>query len=112
MFRALPLLLLAGTALTVGPPAQADSFRNVSDATGESLQSSAQLSAAGSQVALGAVALPLAAVGAVTEGSGALTTEISDALWETANAPLAVDDDIAIAQPAPSVPREIEDNAQ
>lgn len=98
-------LLLAGSAIALALPAHADSFGNASEAAGDSLEASARIVAAGGQIALGAVAVPLAAVGAVSEAGGEAATTISEDMWETANAPLKVDDRVVVAQPAPSVPR-------
>ena len=87
-------------------PAQAqDSFQNMSDATGDSVEASGRVAAAGGQVALGAVAVPLALVGAGVESSGNAANVIAGDLWDAANAPLVVDEDIAMAQPLPDVPR-------
>lgn len=99
--------LLASTALAlmVASPATADSLRNASQAVGDSADAGSRIVAAGGQIALGAVAIPLAASGALTEASGKAATEISEDLWATANAPLTVDDRVVMPQPAPNVPR-------
>lgn len=91
-------------ALGIAGVAHADSFQNFSEAAGDSAEASARIVASGGQVAMGAVAIPLAAIGGLTEASGEAATAISDDLWQAANAPLTVDDDVVMAQPAPSVP--------
>ncbi|MEL6568931.1 MAG: hypothetical protein AAFQ22_10970 [Pseudomonadota bacterium] len=99
--------LLAASAMALTVPAYADSLGNASQAAADSAEASTRIVAAGGQIALGAVAIPLAAAGAVAEGGGQAATEISEDLWATANAPLKVDERVVIAQPAPSVPREL-----
>ena len=103
-----PALLAGAAALAVihAPIAYADSVTNMSEATGDSLDASSRIVVSGGQVALGAVAIPLALVGEVTGSAGSVATETSDVLWQAANAPLVVDRDVAIAQPAPDVPRD------
>lgn len=96
---------LAATACLLAPVAAADSAQNFSDAAGDSSQASAQIVAAGGQVALGAVALPLTIGGEITAAAGQGVADAGEALWDVANAPLKVDDRVALAQPAPDVPR-------
>ncbi|MEM9938645.1 MAG: hypothetical protein AAF768_07355 [Pseudomonadota bacterium] len=99
--HALPILALA----VIAPPglAHADSFQNASQAAADSAEASARLVASGVQVTLGAAAVPLAASGAAANAGGSAANAIAGDLWETANAPLTVDDDIAMAQPLPSL---------
>ena len=100
--------LIASSAAAIcllTPVAAADSTGNLSEATGDSSQASARIAAAGGQVALGAVALPLRLGGDVTAGIGEAAGNAGEAMWEAANAPLKVDDRVAIADPAPRVPR-------
>jgi hypothetical protein len=97
--------LLAGlVAFTVpqGADAQA-SMENASNAASDSADASARLVASGGQVVLGAIAVPLAVAGGVAEGTGAVAGDISKDLWDAANAPLVVDDAVAIAQPIPDL---------
>lgn len=98
---------LASTAmaLLLATPASGDSLGNASQAVGDSADASARIVASGGQIALGAVAIPLAASGALTEATGEAATEISEDLWATANAPLKVDDRVIVPQAAPNVPR-------
>lgn len=94
-------LLAAATAS--GVHAQ-DSLTNASQASGESLVSTARLSEAGVKVVVGAVALPFVAVGAVIEGSGKVVRQSADAVWDEANGPLKISPETVVAQPAPQVP--------
>lgn len=91
-------------ALTAGPAA-ADSLQNASDATGDSLEASARIVASGGQIVLGAVAIPLTAGGGLSEATGEAAADSGEALWQTANAPLVVDDAVMVAAPPPDVPR-------
>jgi len=100
MTKHTPLIALAVLA---APVAMADSFQNMSDATLDSADASARIAASGTQVALGAVAVPLAGLGALAEAGGETATEISADLWDVANAPLKVDDAVVIAQPLPEL---------
>ena len=101
MKRILTAALISGFSL-VGV-AQADSFKNMSDAAGDSAEAGSRVAAAGGQVALGAVAVPLAVGGAIAQGAGSVANTIADGLWATANAPLPVDDEVVVAQGAPSI---------
>ena len=85
--------------------AHADSFQNLSEATGDSAEASARIGASGVQIALGAVAVPLALTGMAAEGVGESAQIVADDFWHAANAPLTVDEDIAIAEPLPTLPR-------
>lgn len=105
MKKTITFALIGLTSLGLAGVAGADSFQNLSDATGDSANASGRVVAAGGQVALGAVAVPLALVGAGVESTGNAATEIAGDLWDVANAPLEVDEDIAMAQPLPDVPR-------
>ena len=77
------------------------SMKNFSEATADSAEAGSRIVAAGGQVAIGAVAVPLSVVGSLAEGSGEVANEIADDMWETANKPLKVDDDVVVAQDAP-----------
>ena len=101
MKRVLSPVLMTGLVFTTS--AHADSFRNFSEATGDSADASARVVAAGGQVAIGAVAIPLAASASLVEGTGHAANVIADDLWTAANAPLKVSDDVVIAQPPPSL---------
>ena len=105
MRMTIKVTLIGLTSLGLSGVAAADSFSSLSEATGDSADASARFVASGGQVALGAVAVPLALVGATTESAGSAATTIAGDLWDTANAPLSVDNDIAMAQPLPHVPR-------
>ena len=101
MKRILAAGLVAG--LSLFGVAQADSFQNFSEATGDSAQAGARVVAAGGQVAIGAIAVPLAAAGALAEGAGGAANHIADDMWTAANAPLTVSDEVVVAQPPPSL---------
>ncbi len=96
------LAALAGLAIPI--TAMADSLGNMSQAVGDSADASARIVAAGGQVALGAVAIPLAGIGGLSEATGSAATHISNDLWSAANAPLKIEDTVVMAQPAPKVP--------
>ena len=81
-----------------------DSLANASQASGESLVSTARLSEAGVKVVAGAVALPFVAAGAIVEGSGRVVRVSADAVWDEANGPLEISPETVVAQPAPQVP--------
>jgi len=101
--RIATLAALAGLAFTGA--AMADSLGNMSQAVGDSADASARIVAAGGQVALGAVAIPLAGIGGLSEATGSAATHISNDLWSAANAPLKIEDTVVMAQPAPRVPQ-------
>ncbi len=109
MQNTLKSLLAAGAlAAFAVPVAHADdggSGANMSEALIDSADASARIVASGGQVMMGAVAVPLALAGGLSEATGAGVTDISETLWDGANAPLVVDDAVVMAQPAPSVPR-------
>lgn len=92
-------ILLCPIILTAS--AKADSFNNFSTAIGDSAEASAQVVAAGGQVAIGAVALPLSVVGSGAEMVGGASQALADELWDAANAPLIVDQDVVFAVPPP-----------
>ncbi len=94
-------IALAGVSL----PAAADSLRNTSAATSDSVDASTRLAASSGQIVLGAVAVPLKISGAVTETIGKGATEAGHALSEAANAPLEVSDETLVAQPPPRFDR-------
>ncbi len=96
--------LAALSGLTITTTATADSLGNMSKAVGDSADASARIVAAGGQVALGAVAIPLAGIGGLSEATGSAATHISNDLWSAANAPLKIEDTVVMAQPAPNVP--------
>lgn len=106
--RSAPLATLAVfAALLLATPAsaeQVESLRNGSQATGDSLEASARLVASGGQVVLGAIAVPLAASGAILEGTGQAADAIASDLWDAANTPLKIDDAIIMAAPPPQLP--------
>jgi len=81
----------------------ADSFQNASTASKDSAEASGRLAASGVQVTLGAVAVPLAAVGAVAQGAGDVALTISGDLWDAANQPLEVSGEVLTALPPPDL---------
>ncbi len=101
MKRILAAGMLAGVPL-VGV-SHADSFQNFSEAAGDSSEAGARVIAAGGQVALGAVAVPLVVVGTIAEETGGAANMIGNDIWAAANQPLTVDRDVVVAQPAPSL---------
>ncbi|MDJ0921976.1 MAG: hypothetical protein QNI84_12685 [Henriciella sp.] len=101
-FATLIVSVMAGSGL-----AHADSFQNASQAAADSAEASARLVASGVQVTLGATAVPLAASGAVANAGGSAANQIAGDLWDAANAPLTVDDDIAMAQPLPRLNQDV-----
>lgn len=96
---------LALIAVSGASAANADSFKNMSQAVGDSAEASSRVIAAGGQVTLGAIAVPLSAIGAISEATGEAATAISGDLWDVANAPLTISDEVVIAQAVPTVPR-------
>lgn len=104
--------IIAAAAMALALPASADSLGNASQAAADSAEAGSRVVAAGGQIALGAVAIPLAATGAIAEGGGQVATAISGDLWEVANAPLKIDERVVMAQPAPNVPRTREEEAK
>lgn len=83
-------------ATLVAQGALADSGQNASNASADSAEASARLAASGVQLTMGAVAVPLVAIGTIAEGTG-------EALWEAANAPLEVSDEVLTAVPPPAL---------
>lgn len=81
----------------------ADSLQNFSTASADSAEASARLSASGAQITLGAVAIPLQAVGGLTEAAGTATSWLGEEMWEAANTPLTVSEDVLSAVPPPSL---------
>lgn len=88
-------------AMLLAESAFADSTQNASNASKDSAEASAKLAASGVQLTMGAVAVPLAVAGAVTAGAGDVALAISADLWEGANAPLEVSDEVLTALPPP-----------
>ena len=90
-------------AALVADGAFADSFQNASTASGDSAEASARLAASGAQITLGAVAIPLQALGGITTAVGESASWVGEEFWETANQPLTVSDEVLTAVPPPSV---------
>jgi hypothetical protein len=90
-------------AMLFAEGALADSFQNASTASKDSAEASARLAASGVQVTMGAVAVPLAAVGAVTQGAGDVALTIIGGLWDAANEPLEVSGEVLTALPPPDL---------
>ena len=106
---------LTGAALlTVGLAASSvhaqDSVTNASKASGDSVVAVAELSEAGVKVVAGAVALPLYAVGDITEHTGRFVRQTSGQVWDSANGPLEISPETPVAQPAPNVPYDRSDD--
>ncbi|ESQ91377.1 hypothetical protein [Asticcacaulis benevestitus] len=104
MTKALFLTASLLTAAAANGVHAQDSLANASQASGESLVSTARLSEAGVKVVAGAVALPFVAAGAVIEGSGRVVRDSAGAVWDEANGPLEISPETVVAQPAPQVP--------
>jgi hypothetical protein len=93
-------------AMLFAEGALADSFQNASSESKDSAEASARLAASGVsgvEVTMGAVAVPLAAVGAVTQGAGEVALTISGGLWDAANEPLEVSGEVLTALPPPDL---------
>ena len=111
MFR-IALAAVMTTAALSAPAFAQDSLANASQASGESLEAAAALSEAGVKVTLGSVAVPLASAAAVTSAAGSTAEAIAGELWDTANSPLHIDDDIILAAPAPDGPPNVPSQIQ
>lgn len=90
-------------AALVADGAFADSFQNASTASGDSAEASARLAASGAQITLGAVAIPLQAIGGLTTVAGESVSEIGEDFWDAANQPLTVSDEVLTAMPPPAL---------
>lgn len=88
-------------AALVAEGAFADSFQNASTASGDSAEASARLAASSAQITLGAVAIPLQAVGGITTATGDAVSWFAEEFWEAANEPLTISDDVLTAVPPP-----------
>lgn len=81
-----------------------DSLANASKASTDSAVAIGEMTEAGVKVVGGAVALPVAAVGMVVEGTGKALHYGSKAMWDSAQRPLEITPQTVTAQPAPQVP--------
>lgn len=90
-------------AALVADGAFADSFQNASTASGDSAEASARLAASGAQITLGAIAIPLQAVGGLTTAVGESASWMGAEFWEAANEPLTVSDEVLTAVPPPAL---------
>jgi len=81
-----------------------DSLANASKASADSAVAIGEMTEAGVKVVGGAVALPVAAVGIVVEGTGKVLHQGGKAMWDSANGPLEITPETVTAQPAPQVP--------
>ena len=79
----------------------ADSFQNASTASKDSAEASARLAVSGVQITLGAVAIPLEAIGGLTAEAGDSVAWLSGQLWDAANEPLTITEDVLTAVPPP-----------
>jgi hypothetical protein len=86
------LLLLSGMAHANG------SLQHFSNAVDHSAQAVAHSSAAGIKLVSGAVAIPLMIGGEIGKASG----DIGEALWDDANTPLLITDDVMTIGPSPA----------
>lgn len=101
-----PLAPLGATlfaAVLTSGSAFADSFQNASTASQDSAEASARLAASGAQITLGAVALPLQAAGEVTAAVGQATSSLGAGMWDVANEPLTVSEEVLSAVPPPDL---------
>ena len=89
-----------------------DSLANVSKASGDSAVAVAELTESGVKVVAGAVALPFVAVGTVAESAGGAVRDSGQAVWDSANGPLAISPETVTAQPAPDVPYDRDDRSR
>lgn len=90
-------------AALVAEGAFADSFQNASTASGDSAEASARLAASGAQITLGAVAIPLQAIGGLTVAAGESVNWIGEEFWDAANQPLTVSEEVLTAVPPPAL---------
>lgn len=95
----------AAAALALATATMAQSSANMSEAIGDSAEASTRIVAAGGQIVIGAVAVPLALAGGLSEGTGNVAGSLAEGMWDAANAPLTVDEAVVMPQPAPDVPR-------
>jgi hypothetical protein len=104
MFRTLTLTILLFFSAAA---AQAqDSLQHASDALGESVVTTGQLSEAGVKVVGGSIAAPLIVVGSVVAVGGSVVADAGSDMWQSANAPLEVSPETLVGQPVPQVPYE------
>lgn len=97
----------AVAALCAAPAAYAQSVDDSSEAVAGSGEAAAKLSAAGVKTAVGSAAVPLGSAAATTTLAGASAGAVAEGMWESANAPLKVDDEVVLqADPPPNVPRD------
>ncbi len=111
MNRLIGAAVLAASFLTV--PACAQSLRTASQASEASLNASEQaaqsvalLTASGVQATFGVVAVPLGLTGAGLESTGASLRGAGEAMWDGANTPIIIDEDVVVAAAPPQVPFE------
>lgn len=88
--------------------AHAQSVENTSAAVAESAEGAAALAEAGVRATAGSVAVPLASAGAASEIAGEVPASVgvaagdaAGALWEAANTPLTIGDEVIVAADAP-----------
>jgi hypothetical protein len=101
------LLALAASALFCAPAfadSRPQSVRNGSEAIGDAASASTRIVASGGQVALGASAAPVIALGAGAQSVGDGARAVGYSSWQAANTPLPVAQAVIVAQPAPVVP--------
>lgn len=93
------IIVIAVILLGLSTPVFAGgSAQHFSDALNHSAQAMAHSTAAGIKVVSGVVALPLMMGGEIGKVSG----DIGEALWDEANTPLPIGEDIVTAGPAPA----------
>lgn len=93
----IPCAALLSLGITSAAGAQS-SIQHSGQAVIHSANAFAQSVEGGAKLVSGVVAIPLIAAGAVGELSG----EVGNTLWETANAPLPISDEVVTAGPPPS----------
>ncbi len=92
---------IGSTAILLGlstPVYAGGSAQNFSDSLDHSAQAVALSTVAGLQLVSGAVAIPLMITGEIGKASG----EIGESLWEEANAPLPITEEVFTAGPTPA----------
>jgi hypothetical protein len=82
------------------------SAQHLSDSLNHSLQALAHSTAAGFKLVSGVVAIPLMVSGEIGKASG----EIGEALWEEANTPLPITEEVITAGPTPAEAMSKEEN--
>lgn len=102
--KSLSVALVAAGALAGASLAQ-DSVDTASTASEETVEALAAVSEAGVKLTTGSVAVPLAGSAAAAGAGASAADTIATDLWDSANEPLAVADEVVLqADPPPNVP--------